>query len=306
MNTDTTNAPSLSRPLAPLLVALSIMLGSAGAANAQVSVDFGFPGLNIGINMPAYPQLVLVPGSPVYYAPRASFNFFFFDGLYWVYRDDNWYSSNWYNGPWRSVGPEYVPLFILRVPVRYYRQPPDYFRGWRADAPPRWGQHWGRDWESRRSGWNEWDRRSVPAPAPLPTYQRQYRGETYPRAVEQQRSIRDDHYRYQPRDAVVREQYHGPATQAPPPSREQQRGSMENQAPAPRPREESQYQPGRQEAARQEAPQPHTREAAPPMQRQEAVPDNRGHYNPRNEGGGKENKGNEGHGNESHGEGGHR
>ena len=153
--------------------------------------------------MPAYPQLVLVPGSPVYYAPRASSNFFFYDGLYWVYRSDNWYSSSWYNGPWQSIDPDYVPLYVLRVPVRYYRQPPSYFRGWRADAPPRWGQHWGRDWAASRSGWDHWSRQSVPRPAPLPTYQRQYSGERYPRALEQQRAIRAENYRHQSRESEM-------------------------------------------------------------------------------------------------------
>lgn len=188
----------------PLLLAL-LLLGPASLAQAQVSVDIGMPNINIGFNIGSYPQLVLVPGSPVYYAPRQTANFFFYDGLYWVYRDDTWYSSGWYNGPWEFVAPQYVPLYVLRVPVRYYRQPPQYFRGWRADAPPRWGQHWGRNWEAQRSGWNKWDRRSVPAAAPLPTYQRHYRGNDYPRAPEQQHSIRTENYRYQPRESVSRE-----------------------------------------------------------------------------------------------------
>ena len=185
-----------------LLIAMSILTAPL-AAQAQFSLDIGFPGVNIGINMPAYPQLVLVPGSPVYYAPRASSNFFFYDGLYWVYRSDNWYSSSWYNGPWQSIEPDYVPLYVLRVPVRYYRQPPSYFRGWRADAPPRWGQHWGRDWAASRSGWDHWSRQSVPRPAPLPTYQRQYSGERYPRALEQQRAIRAENYRHQSRESEM-------------------------------------------------------------------------------------------------------
>ena len=41
-----------------------------------------------------------VPGYPVYYAPDIGGNYFFYDGRYWVYQDDNWYSSSWYNGPW--------------------------------------------------------------------------------------------------------------------------------------------------------------------------------------------------------------
>ncbi len=99
--------------------------------------------LNIGINVSIFPQLEMVPGYPVYYAPGLDSNYFFYDGSYWVYQNDGWYSSYWYNGPWEYMDPEFVPLFVLRVPVRYYRRPPIFFRGWQADAPPRWGDHWG-------------------------------------------------------------------------------------------------------------------------------------------------------------------
>jgi len=118
-----------------------MLLGTYTPASAQLS---------IGINVSLYPDLVRVPGYPVYYAPQLDSNFFFYDRLYWVYEQDNWYSSSWYDGPWDRVAPEFVPLFVLRVPVRYYRQPPSYFRGWGLEAPPRWGEHWGRDWERRR------------------------------------------------------------------------------------------------------------------------------------------------------------
>src|SRR4029077_4348197 len=155
-------------------VAVACMLfGTCAPAGAQV---------RIGINLGAYPDLVAVQGYPVYYAPRLDSNFFFYDGLYWVYAQDSWYASSWYDGPWEMVAPESVPLFVLRVPVGYYRQPPGYFGGWSPEAPPRWGEHWGRNWEQRRSGWDRWDHASAPAPAPLPTYQREYSGERYPRA----------------------------------------------------------------------------------------------------------------------------
>jgi len=186
-----------------LLIVLSMLFGPITPSRAQISVGVALPGVSIGINMPRYPELVLVPNSPVYYAPRANSNFFFYDGLYWVYREDNWYSSDWYNGPWQSVEPMYIPLFVLRVPVRYYRQPPAYFHGWRADAPPRWGNHWGRDWEDRRHGWDRWDRRSVPVAAPLPAYQKKFSGNRYPHEPEQQHAIRSENYRYQPREAVT-------------------------------------------------------------------------------------------------------
>jgi hypothetical protein len=215
-----------------VLFVLWMLFWSATSAIAQVSVGIGLPSVSIGINLPLFPELVRVPGYPVYYAPRLNSNFFFYDGMYWVYQGDNWYASSWYNGPWGLVGPESVPLFVLRVPVRYYRVPPAYFHGWRPDAPPRWGEHWGRGWEQQRSGWDKWNRRSAPAPAPLPVYQRQYSGDRYPR-VEQQQALHSQKYRYQPRDAVVRKHYQEQAVQrAPAPSQRGQQAAPQQRSPA--------------------------------------------------------------------------
>jgi len=188
------------------LIVLAMLLCSATSAAAEVSIGIGIwtPNVSIGINLPAYPELVPVPGYPVYYAPRLQANYFFYDGMYWVYDGDNWYASYWYNGPWWFTDPYYVPLFILRVPVRYYRLPPLYFRGWRLNAPPRWGHHWGSDWERQRSGWDRWQRSSAPTRAPLPTYQRQYSGEKYPQ-LEKQQELHKQQYRYQPKDPIIRE-----------------------------------------------------------------------------------------------------
>jgi len=218
------------------LIALCLLFGSVSAI-AQVSVGIGLPGVSIGVNVPVYPELVRVPGYPVYYAPRMRSNYFFYDGMYWVYTDDNWYASSWYNGPWALVAPEVVPLFILRVPVRYYRVPPPYFRGWRADAPPRWGEHWGNSWAERRHGWDRWDRRSIPAAAPLPAYQRRYSGDRYPQ-VAQQPAVHAQNYRYQPRESAVRQHYQDHAVQrAPAPERKAQA--------APEPRRERGEEKGR-------------------------------------------------------------
>ncbi len=187
------------------LILPTLLLCAAFSASAQLSVGIAVPGVSIGINVPVYPTLVQVPNTPVYYAPQQDSNYFFYDGLYWVYQSDNWYSSSWYNGPWGFVSPHAVPLYVLRVPVRYYRDSPAYFRGWRADAPPRWGDHWGRDWHERRRGWDHWNRAATPPPAPLPVYQRKFPHSRYPEA-QQQHEIRSQNYRYQPRDRDVRRQ----------------------------------------------------------------------------------------------------
>ncbi|MDO9093827.1 MAG: hypothetical protein Q7U99_14455 [Rubrivivax sp.] len=118
----------------------------------SVGIGVELPGISIGIDQPAFPDLQRVPGYPVYHAPQAQGSYFFYDGLYWVYQRDEWYSSGLYNGPWRAVGRYDVPAYLLRVPVRYYRQPPPYFRAWQADAPPRRQPPPSRAHDNRRDG----------------------------------------------------------------------------------------------------------------------------------------------------------
>ena len=237
------------------LIATWMLLPLAPAV-AQLSINFGSPGVSIGINLPVYPQLQRIPGYPVYYAPGVNSNYFFYDGMYWVYQGDNWYASSWYNGPWGRVDPVYVPSYVLRVPVRYYRHAPAYFHGWRADAAPRWGEHWGHSWEQDRSGWDQWNRSSSPAAAPLPTYQQQYSGNRYPQAS-QQAVIQTQSYRYQPKDPVAQQHFEQQRTQvrSAPQQQPQQRQAQQRQAqqqPAP---QEAQQHSQAQAAHEQHAPQ---------------------------------------------------
>lgn len=253
-----------------LLLALPLLLLQVPSAQAQISVS-------IGINLPVYPQLQRVPGYPVYYAPQAPGNFFFYDGLYWVFEDDGWYFSSWYNGPWRFIGPEYVPVYLLRVPVRYYRRPPVYFTYWRADAPPRWNEHWGREWEQRRPGWDRWDRSKAPAPAPLPDYQRNYPRERYPQAA-QQDDIRAERYRYQPREPVVREQLAPPQRVAPRPAEREQREEVrrperpERVERPERPERVERVEPEQRRPDQRAAPEPRTQPQMQPQARPEPPP----------------------------------
>ncbi len=249
------------------IVVLSMIFGLMAPALAQLSIGIGLPGVSIGVNVPLFPELVRVPGYPVYYAPRLQSNFFFYDGMYWVYQGDNWYASSWYNGPWDLVAPEAVPVFVLRVPVRYYRNPPTYFRGWQADGPPRWGEHWGNAWQEHRSGWDQWDRRSAPPAAPLPTYQRLYSADRYPQA-QQQQVLRSQNYHYEPRDVMVRQTFQQPASQqSPAPAQRQPQPPAPAQQPKP-------AQPGGQPVRRPEpiqaAPQP--RPPAVQDQRKQPLP----------------------------------
>ena len=192
-----------------LVAALIVMCCSttAPAASTRTESSRDLQGTRIGIHLPVFPEFALVPGYPVYYAPRVDLNCFFYDGEYWVFADDNWYASDWYDGPWQFVQRELVPPFVLRIPVRYYLHPPTYFRGWREDDAPRWGEHWGTPWEKRRIGWATWDRAAVPARAPLPLYQRHYSGARYPHQQQARYAIRSQNYAYVPRERVTQQHF---------------------------------------------------------------------------------------------------
>ena len=192
------------RNLCVLLLVL-VVIGSIGPAEAQISASINAPG--ISINLTAFPNLVVVPDYPVYYAPSVSANYFFYDGFYWVFNvaDGQWYSSSWYDGPWVFVDPIYVPQPLLVIPLRYYRVRPVYWQGWALSAPPEWGQHWGNAWEARRAGWDRWDRSRAHAAAPLPAYQRDYPRNKYP-SPSQQVTIANQRYKYQPQDAQVQQE----------------------------------------------------------------------------------------------------
>ncbi len=201
----------------------------------------------------------------MYYAPGMNSNYFFYDGMYWVYDGNNWYASSWYNGPWSLVDPMNVPVYVLRVPVRYYRAPPPFFHGWRADAPPQWGNHWGASWSSHHAGWDQWNHNSAPRAAPLPTYQRQYSANRCPQQTSQQASLESHNYRYQPKDPVAQQHFQQaraqPQNQANVPARAQQAGRPQPQPQA----QQHGVAPQQQAEHRPQQGQPHEQAAARPQ-----------------------------------------
>jgi hypothetical protein len=76
-----------------------VVLTAATAAPAAVNV-------NIGITLPAPPRLIVVPGTPVAYAPSVPGNYFLYAGRYYVFGNGVWYTSRGYNGPWLVLAPD--------------------------------------------------------------------------------------------------------------------------------------------------------------------------------------------------------
>lgn len=105
-------------------------------------------GLRIGIDISpppppriivsAPPKLVVVPGSPVFYAPAVSINFFAYGGRYYSFHEGAWFVATTHGGPWATVAPGRVPQPVLAVPVAYYKIPPGHAKKMaRGEAPGR-------------------------------------------------------------------------------------------------------------------------------------------------------------------------
>lgn len=92
--------------------------------------------VSVDISIGSRPPLVVVPGSPVYYAPDLSYNYFAYGGRFYVYRNDVWFTATTYNGPWAVIGLARVPRPVLAVPAQYYKAPPGHWK--KKHGPPPW------------------------------------------------------------------------------------------------------------------------------------------------------------------------
>jgi hypothetical protein len=110
------------------------------------------PVVSIDFTIGSRPQFVAVSGTPVYYAPSVSYNYFFYGKNYYLFHGELWFSAASYNGPWTAIAFERVPRPILTVPVEYYRRPPAH---WKKHGPPPWAEAKGH--EKKEHGKKKWE-----------------------------------------------------------------------------------------------------------------------------------------------------
>jgi len=117
-------------PMSLLLPALAITmaLGLAAAAqaqtNASVQVTFGHT-----------PRWVGVPGTRVREirtVDRPDYDMFNYGGSYYVYRNNQWYSSRHGRGHFNAIDERRVPMQISRVPRDHWHNYPS---GWQDENP---------------------------------------------------------------------------------------------------------------------------------------------------------------------------
>jgi len=101
----------------------------AGDVNVSggVSIQFGTPPPPppaVVIQVP--PQLVVIPGSAVSYAPSLRVDLFVYQGNYYYFHNGAWFIAKKHGGPWVYVASP--PPAIVQIPVAYYKVPPGHLK----------------------------------------------------------------------------------------------------------------------------------------------------------------------------------
>lgn len=122
--------------LAGVLFAASLT-PSVVAAQVSVNVNIGPP----PVIFASPPRVVIVPKTPVYYAPDTSYDVFVYQDRYYAFHDGGWFLATTHRGPWLAIGLPHVPQPLLAVPTQYYKVPPGHAKHghWKAS-----GDHPGR------------------------------------------------------------------------------------------------------------------------------------------------------------------
>jgi hypothetical protein len=141
----------MRRSIAAAFACAALLIALAGPAAAGVNINVGI-GIPIPVPVvvaPAPPPVVVVPGTPLYYAPGMNVDVFFYGGWWWTPYQGYWFRGPAYNGPW---------AYVQAPPRVFFSLPPDYRQRVIYQRPIPYGyfqQHW-REWDRDRRG-PSWD-----------------------------------------------------------------------------------------------------------------------------------------------------
>ncbi len=135
-------------------IILLVLMGLVSSSGAGVSVE-----VQIGAPPPVRfyspPEVVVIPGTYVYYAPDASIDLFFYEGFWWRPWHGYWYRSRYYGGPWAFMPVRRVPGPIVALPPGWHGRPSRFERIPYGQLRRNW-RHWEREryWE-KDERWHE-------------------------------------------------------------------------------------------------------------------------------------------------------
>ena len=116
-----------------------VLLSGASVAAQDIKINIGLgarPVPPVVVTTP--PQLVVVPGTAVYYAPEVPDNLFVYKGRYYTLVNNVWSTAPAYHGPWMVIQVGKVSPPILGVPMEYYNISPGHLK---QKGPPPWAGH---------------------------------------------------------------------------------------------------------------------------------------------------------------------
>jgi hypothetical protein len=96
-------------------VLCSLVCIKQASAAVNVNINIGPPVITVA----APSEMVLIPGSGVYFVIDGNIDIFFYNGYWWCHRGKHWYRAASYNGPWKTMSRKYVPTHVYRVPNNY-------------------------------------------------------------------------------------------------------------------------------------------------------------------------------------------
>lgn len=80
--------------------------------------------IGIGVPIPPPPSVILIPGTPVYYAPDCcGVEIFFYVGNWWRKHNGYWFRATYHNSPWVYVTPPQIPAVLVKLPPDYHKIP---------------------------------------------------------------------------------------------------------------------------------------------------------------------------------------
>jgi hypothetical protein len=111
------------------ILASSVAVGTP-KASADVQINANIHSGNGSIYFSNQPDVVVVPGTRVYYYEAPSYDVFRYSNAWWVDRAGVWYRSSSYRGPFVQVSYQRVPHQVIVVPAEYHHHDNGLHKGW--------------------------------------------------------------------------------------------------------------------------------------------------------------------------------
>ena len=128
------------------VLALGMQAPQASAADVSVGLRVGDRYTGPRVAYVREPDLVMVPGTRVYYTSSSDYDLYRYGGNWYTYYDGGWYRASRPNGPFKFISYQSVPRQVRYVPSEY--------RSWRTPRGYAYGTYKNGRWY-RNQNWQE-------------------------------------------------------------------------------------------------------------------------------------------------------